>query len=199
MVVARALLEVGVRRHADQRHRHLLAAEGIAEGPELARDAGAGVDVVDVVRVDDGVVAHGPQSHPIRGVATTRREQWLSVRAEAVRDVTLDACSPLPTSPNDINGRVITPDDPDYDEARRVFFGTIDRRPAMIVRAADAADVARVIALARETGPELAVRSGGHSPAGHGVVRGRDRARPLGHARRSRSTPSAAPPGPRRA
>ena len=42
----------------------------------------------------------------------------------------------------------------------------------MIVRAADAADVARVIALARETGAELAVRSGGHSPAGHGVSEG---------------------------
>jgi FAD/FMN-containing dehydrogenase len=42
----------------------------------------------------------------------------------------------------------------------------------MIVRAADAADVARVIAFARETGAELAVRAGGHSPAGHGVSEG---------------------------
>ena len=42
----------------------------------------------------------------------------------------------------------------------------------MIVRAADAADVSRVITLARETGIELAVRSGGHSPAGHGASEG---------------------------
>ena len=51
-------------------------------------------------------------------------------------------------------------------------MGAIDRRPAMIVRAADAADVSRVIALARETGTELAVRSGGHSPAGHSASEG---------------------------
>ena len=51
-------------------------------------------------------------------------------------------------------------------------MGTIDRRPAMIVRAADAADVSRVITLARETGTELAVRSGGHSPAGHSASEG---------------------------
>jgi FAD/FMN-containing dehydrogenase len=73
---------------------------------------------------------------------------------------------------HDIRGRIVTPDDPDYDQARSVFSGVIDRRPAMIVRVADAADVAGVISLARETGSELAVRGGGHSPAGHGVSEG---------------------------
>ena len=73
---------------------------------------------------------------------------------------------------NDLKGRVIAPDDPDFESARTVFYGTIDRRPAAIVRVADATDVARVIALARETGLELAVRSGGHSFAGHGVSEG---------------------------
>jgi FAD/FMN-containing dehydrogenase len=63
-----------------------------------------------------------------------------------------------------INGRVIAPDDPEYDEARTVFPGGVDRRPAVIVRVADAADVSRVVALARETGLDLAVRSGGHTP-----------------------------------
>jgi FAD/FMN-containing dehydrogenase len=67
---------------------------------------------------------------------------------------------------------VIAPDDPSYDQARAVFYGKFDRRPAVIVRAADASEVAQVVALARETGLELAVRSGGHSLAGHGVSEG---------------------------
>ena len=72
----------------------------------------------------------------------------------------------------DVNGEVIGPDDSAYDDARRVFFTGFDRRPAAIVRAADAADVARVVTHARETGAELAVRSGGHSRAGHGTSEG---------------------------
>jgi FAD/FMN-containing dehydrogenase len=62
-----------------------------------------------------------------------------------------------------VSGRVIRPDDAEYDKARVVFIGGIDRRPAAIVRVADAGDVARVVSLAAETGTELAVRSGGHS------------------------------------
>jgi len=71
-----------------------------------------------------------------------------------------------------LNGRVIAPGDPGYDQARTVFVGGFDQRPAVIVRAADAADVARVVALARDTGLELAVRSGGHSGAGHSTTEG---------------------------
>src|SRR6266540_1736836 len=67
----------------------------------------------------------------------------------------------------DLTGRVITPEDPAYDDARRVFSGEFDRRPAAIARVADEVDVARVVGFARETGLELAVRSGGHSGAGH--------------------------------
>ena len=69
-------------------------------------------------------------------------------------------------------GRVIGPEDPVYDETRTVFAGDVDRRPAVIVRVADAVDVAGAIAVARETGLELAVRSGGHSGAGHGTTEG---------------------------
>jgi FAD/FMN-containing dehydrogenase len=73
---------------------------------------------------------------------------------------------------SELNGRVIGPDDREYDRARTVFSGAIDRRPALMARVADATDVARVVSLARETGLELAVRSGGHSAAGHGVSEG---------------------------
>jgi FAD/FMN-containing dehydrogenase len=78
----------------------------------------------------------------------------------------------IPKLRTDLGGRVIAPDDPGYDEGRTLFYGGFDRRPAVIIRPADASDVARVISLARETGLELAVRSGGHSPAGHSVSDG---------------------------
>jgi hypothetical protein len=68
--------------------------------------------------------------------------------------------------------RVIAPGDSRYDDARTPFYGGFDRRPAAIVRAADASDVARGVSLARETGLELAVRSGGHSIAAHCVSEG---------------------------
>lgn len=71
-----------------------------------------------------------------------------------------------------IRGEVMAPDDPGYDAARLVSNGAIDRRPAVIVQVADADDVATVIRLARDRGLELAVRSGGHSPAGHSVSDG---------------------------
>ena len=66
-----------------------------------------------------------------------------------------------------VRGRVITADDPDYDAARRIMYAGHDTRPAAIVRAADAADVASVVTIARDSDLELAVRSGGHSAAGH--------------------------------
>ena len=71
-----------------------------------------------------------------------------------------------------LKGKVIGPDDPRYDDVRRVFFTGFDRRPKAIVRVGDASDVARVVTLARETGAELAVRSGGHSRAGDGTSEG---------------------------
>ena len=78
----------------------------------------------------------------------------------------------IPKLRTDVSGRVFGPDDAEYDEARTVFYGGIDRRPAVIVRVADDTDVARVVSIARETGLELAVRSGGHSIPGHSVSEG---------------------------
>ena len=71
-----------------------------------------------------------------------------------------------------LSGRVITPGDTDYDEARAVLAAGFDRRPAAIVRVAGADDVARVVRYASEVGAELAVRCGGHSGAGHGTTDG---------------------------
>ena len=65
--------------------------------------------------------------------------------------------------------QALTPEHAAYDHARAVFAAHIDRRPALIARVEGPGDIARVIAQARETGSELAVRGGGHSPAGHGV------------------------------
>jgi FAD/FMN-containing dehydrogenase len=77
----------------------------------------------------------------------------------------------IPQLRDSAKGRVIAPDDAGYDEARAVYYG-IDRQPAVIVRSAGADDVSHVVSLARETGMELAVRSGGHSLVGHSVSDG---------------------------
>ncbi len=69
-----------------------------------------------------------------------------------------------------ITGTVLRPDSAEYDAARLVHNTLADRRPFVIVRAADAADVAATIAFAQATGRELAVRSGGHSVAGYSAT-----------------------------
>ncbi len=72
----------------------------------------------------------------------------------------------------ELDGRVIIPGDERYERARTIFYGGFDRRPAAVVQAADASEVASVVRMAAATGTELAVRSGGHSPAGHGLTDG---------------------------
>jgi hypothetical protein len=66
-------------------------------------------------------------------------------------------------------GELIGQDDAGYDEARKVYNGMIDRRPALIARCNDARDVASVVRLARDRDLLLAVRGGGHNGAGLGT------------------------------
>src|SRR5436190_4053451 len=60
-------------------------------------------------------------------------------------------------------GRLVRPDDLDYDDQRKIWNASIDRRPALIARCAGVADVIAAIRFARQTGLPTAVRSGGHS------------------------------------
>jgi hypothetical protein len=64
------------------------------------------------------------------------------------------------------SGQVLAPEQPGYDEARRVFNAMFDRRPAVIARCASTADVIKAVGVAREHGLITAVRGGGHSFAG---------------------------------
>ncbi|TAL28855.1 MAG: FAD-binding oxidoreductase [Phenylobacterium sp.] len=68
-----------------------------------------------------------------------------------------------------LRGSVILASDGDYDAARRVWNGNVDRRPALIVRSADAHDAAQAIDFARTHALLLSVRGGGHSAPGYGV------------------------------
>jgi FAD/FMN-containing dehydrogenase len=71
-----------------------------------------------------------------------------------------------------LTGAVLVTGDAGYDHVRRCFNTLVDRRPAVIARCHDAHDVATAFALARSHGLEVAVRGGGHNPAGHCVCEG---------------------------
>lgn len=83
---------------------------------------------------------------------------------------TAAASDPIATLRGQLLGQLITPDDPDYDEARHTIYVAIDRRPRCIVRVADAEDVVTAVSFAREHDLPLAVRSGGHSLAYYSVI-----------------------------
>jgi FAD/FMN-containing dehydrogenase len=69
-----------------------------------------------------------------------------------------------------LRGELIRPDDPGYDEARSIWNGAHDRRPALIVRCRGVSDVLRTVEFARSEGLPLAVRGGGHSIPGFSTV-----------------------------
>lgn len=68
-----------------------------------------------------------------------------------------------------LRGPLIRAGDPLYDEARKVYNGMIDRRPALIARCADVADVISAVNFAREARLTVAVRGGGHNVVGFGT------------------------------
>ena len=94
------------------------------------------------------------------------RVQTLDVAKTDIRDTDFQA---LRTS---FRGRLILPSDPQFDEARRVWNGTIDRRPALIAQCSGAADVITSVKFAAHHGLLVAVRGGGHSIPGHSVCDG---------------------------
>jgi len=69
-----------------------------------------------------------------------------------------------------LRGRLIRPDDPDYDEFRSIWNGAHDRKPALIIRCRGVADVLKAVEFARSEGLPLAVRGGGHSIPGFSTV-----------------------------
>ena len=71
-----------------------------------------------------------------------------------------------------LRGRMLLPDDPEYDATRGIWNGMIDRRPSVIVRCHGVADVIAAVNFARHHGLLVAVRGGGHGVAGHAVCDG---------------------------
>jgi hypothetical protein len=69
-------------------------------------------------------------------------------------------------------GELIEPGDPGYDEARAVWNGMFDRRPAVVARCTSADDVVAAVDFARDLGVPVAVRGGGHSAVGHSTCDG---------------------------
>ncbi len=76
---------------------------------------------------------------------------------------------PSSVEPLALEGDVITPGHEEYETARKVFNGLIERRPALIARCASTHDVVATLAYARRQGLPLAIRGGGHSVAGDAV------------------------------
>jgi FAD/FMN-containing dehydrogenase len=71
-----------------------------------------------------------------------------------------------------VSGPVLGPEDAKYDDARALYNGLIDRRPALIVRCRTKDDVVAALAVARQAGLEVSIRGGGHNVAGRAVTDG---------------------------
>jgi FAD/FMN-containing dehydrogenase len=71
-----------------------------------------------------------------------------------------------------LRGRLVRPGDSSYGEARKIWNGMIDRRPALIARCAGAADIIATVRFAREHGLLVSVKGGGHNITGNAVCEG---------------------------
>src|SRR5687768_15704831 len=72
----------------------------------------------------------------------------------------------------EIDGSLLLPMEPGYDDARAVWNGMIDKQPALIVRPSGVADVQRAVTFARQHGLAVSIKGGGHNVAGHAVTDG---------------------------
>src|SRR5579864_6796755 len=86
-----------------------------------------------------------------------------------VEDLRIPALEELASK---IRGEIILPDDSNYDEARKVYNAMINKRPGMIVKCTDVADVIHAVNYGRENKLNVAIRGGGHNGGGLGLVDG---------------------------
>ncbi|MFN2388827.1 MAG: FAD-binding oxidoreductase [Actinomycetota bacterium] len=115
-----------------------------------------------------------PHGRPAPISAVERRRLVLEMRRVAMaaqqdpqaESALVEALRPV------LRGEVIDRAHPDYDRARRVWNGLIDRHPAAIAGCADVKDVAQAIRVAREQRPVISIRGGGHQVAGSAVCDG---------------------------
>jgi FAD/FMN-containing dehydrogenase len=100
------------------------------------------------------------RAHTLKALADTRRGS----EAPAPDAAHLDAAAVRKLA-SQTAGRVITPDSPDYELSRLVFNRAFDKHPALIVRCANAEDIARALEFAQDQHLRVAVRAGGHNRA----------------------------------
>jgi len=94
------------------------------------------------------------------GIEVPRNSQW--------EDVMLNETA-IAALKSDLRGELIEPDDTRYDAIRKVYNAMIDRRPRLIARCADVADVMATVKFGREHALRLSIRGGGHNAAGSGI------------------------------
>src|SRR3954470_17275720 len=78
----------------------------------------------------------------------------------------------LETLLSSVRGQILRPEDPAFDDVRKIHNGMIDRKPALIVRCTGPADVLQCVRVAREHGLLASIRGGGHSVPGFSVCDG---------------------------
>ena len=97
------------------------------------------------------------------GEANSRGALWSAMATTGLEDGRVERFE------STLRGELVRPEDAEYDDARVVWNGVIDRSPALVVRCAGVADVQRAVGFARETELPLSVRGGGHNVAGTAV------------------------------